>query len=156
MSNSKRISQRGIVYAITLLLSAMVGVFLLAIIQNTQLAMQREKEAQLLYVGSAIATAIKSYRSVAPGLKYEYPVNLEALLADKRFIRWPPRRHLRKIYYDPMTNSKEWGLIYDEDEKIKGVYSLSTKKPIKTSNFPASLQHFNNKVKYSDWKFIYE
>lgn len=153
MQNFKQI---GMAYSIALLLSAMTALLLLAVIQNTQHALQREKEKQLLYVGNAFVLAIKSYYSVSPGLKHNYPTTLNDLLEDKRFIRWPPKRHLRKIYYDPITNSKEWGLIYDENKNIKGIYSLSDEKPIKVNNFPAPFRHFKNKYKYSDWKFIYE
>ena len=139
--------QLGIAYSIALLLSTLIGVGLLAAVQGVYITIQREKESQLLFVGNAIALAIKSYNSISPGLKKHYPKQLEDLLIDKRFIRWPPKRHLRKIYYDPITKSKNWGLIYDKEKNIRGVYSLSEKKPIKKDNFSTPYKSFKNKKK---------
>jgi len=47
--------------------------------------------------------------------------------------RW--RRHLRRLYPDPITNSAERGLVKAPDGGVMGVYSLSEQPVLKTGNF---------------------
>lgn len=54
---------------------------------------------------------------------------------------------------DPMTNSFEWGLIKQGEKGITGVYSLSTKIPIKRAKFPEQYAAFSKAKNYQDWKF---
>ncbi|MBV8403130.1 MAG: type II secretion system protein, partial [Gammaproteobacteria bacterium] len=66
---------------------------------------QRDKEAQLLWVGHAYRDAIASYY-VHGG---QFPQSLEQLLQDDRSP--VPLRHLRQLYPDPMTGAADWTLI---------------------------------------------
>lgn len=114
---------------------------------------QREKEKELLAIGSQFRQAIGRYYEIQiQGRKSEYPNTLEELLLDPRSVT--PRRHLRKIYVDPMTGKAEWGLIRFGG-RIVGVHSLSEATPIKLSGFKADDSMLNGKQKYTQWVFTY-
>ena len=81
----------------------------------------------------------------------QYPQRLENLLADNRFPN--VRRHLRRIYRDPMTGSTDWGLVRGPNGGIVGVYSTSTAQPLKTANFPKDYAAFAGAPSYRDWVF---
>ena len=78
-----------------------------------------------------------SYCRLSPvsGLQ-RYPATLEDLLRDGRVPGI--KRHLRKIFVDPMTGKTEWGLI-KEGGRIIGVHSLSANKPLKQGGFAGDL-----------------
>jgi type II secretory pathway pseudopilin PulG len=116
-------------------------------------ARKREREQELLKVGDTIRKAIGHYYNQTPSVVKQYPPNLEALLKDDRFP--VPRRYLRKIYIDPVTHRKGWGLLEAPSGGLLGVYSLSAEKPYKTKNFRPIYKHFENQKYYSQWYFAY-
>ena len=65
------------------------------------------------------------------------------------------KRHLRQIYFDPMTNSRDWGLIKQQDGGIIGVYSLSSDTPAKRANFQTDYATFDKAENYQGWKFTH-
>ncbi|MBB3176031.1 type II secretion system protein [Variovorax sp. Sphag1AA] len=79
-----------------------------------------------------------------------YPATLEDLLKDDRFPGI--RRHLRKIFVDPMTGKAEWGLV-KVSGRIVGIHSLSTKVPIKLAGFEGEDHAFNGARSYASWVF---
>ena len=113
---------------------------------------QREREEELLFIGNAYRQAIASYYENSPSGAKQYPKKLEYLILDSRFPNI--KRHLRKLYIDPMMHESEWGLV-TEQQKITGVYSKSSLKPIKRKGFPVQYGDFNGAKEYADWKFIY-
>ncbi len=120
--------------------------------QITLMKEKREKEAQLIDVGLAYQRAIASYYSNSPGTSKTYPATLAVLLMDDRTTTL--RRHLRKLYPDPMTGG-EWGVLRTDDGAIRGVVSLSTRVPVKKAGFPDGLVAPMDATKYSDWQFLY-
>ena len=116
-------------------------------------AVQREREQELLKIGEVYRQAIGRYYNQTPGVVKEYPPNLEALLNDERFPQ--PRRHIRKLYLDPITQREGWGIVEAPSGGIMGVYSLSDKPPYKTKGFRPQYQHFENKKYYGEWYFAY-
>jgi hypothetical protein len=76
---------------------------------------------------------------------------LQDLVEDRRYIT--VERHLRKIYVDPITGKRDWGLITDVNGAIVGVYSQSREVPLKRDNFPEIFGAFAQAGHYSDWKF---
>lgn len=145
--------QHGFTYLWVLLLVALMGVGLTVAAEIDATVAQRDREKALLTIGRQFQTAIgRYYETQLPGGKREYPVNLEDLLQDQRFPGI--KRHLRKIFIDPMTGKTEWGVVRVAGH-IVAVYSLSEKKPIKQANFEAEVAHFQGALKYSDWKFSY-
>jgi type II secretory pathway pseudopilin PulG len=144
-------SSAGFTYVWLLLAVAFMAVGLAAIAEVATTAMRRDKEAELLFVGDQFARAIALYRASSPGSQ-QYPQRLEDLLADKRVPN--VRRHLRRIYPDPMTGSAEWGLVRGPGGGIVGVYSRSTTPPLKTANFPKGYEAFASAASYAEWRFV--
>jgi type II secretory pathway pseudopilin PulG len=116
-------------------------------------ARKREREQELLKVGDTIRKAIGHYYNQTPGVVKQYPPNLEALLRDDRFPA--PKRYLRKIYIDPVTQRNGWGILEAPSGGVLGVYSLSAAKPYKTKNFRSMYKHFENQKIYGEWYFVY-
>jgi type II secretory pathway pseudopilin PulG len=134
-----------------LLAVALHGAVLAAVGVVWSNAQKRERETQLLFVGHEFRKAIRSYAAGAGGAG-TYPESLEDLLRDPRTPAL--KRHLRKIYVDPMTGKAEWGLVRSPEGKgILGVYSLSEDAPLKTGNFAEADKEFEGKTSYAEWKF---
>ncbi len=144
--------QFGFTYIGLLILVAIAGVALAGVGQLWSTIAKRDREAQLLFVGDEFRRAIGSYYEGSPGV-HQFPQALEDLLEDRRLP--VVRRHLRKIYVDPMTGGTEWGLIKNGNA-ILGVHSLSKDKPLKTANFRPEDAAFEGSGAYTDWIFTYQ
>lgn len=150
-------SQKGFSYVIVMFLVAAVSIVSVRAMENTMTTLRREKEAELLYVGQIYLNAIRSYYENSPGTAKQYPVKgttdaFDALIFDGRNTK--SIRHLRKRFRDPITGSRDWGVVYDGAAVI-GVYSTSTQKPIKRDGFSEQLASFKDAATYADWRFIY-
>lgn len=143
--------QGGFTYLGVLFLIVLMGLGLAGTGQLWSLASQRAKERELLWVGNQYAQALRSYYRSSPGVPL-YPARLEELLKDPRFPQ--VRRHLRKLYPDPVTGSLDWGLIRSIDGRIAGVYSRSTQRPLKQARFPPQWAEFERMGSYADWRFV--
>lgn len=146
-------AERGFTYIWILFAVALAGIVLAAAGQLWQTEARREKEVELMFVGEQFRQAIGSYYESSPGMPKRYPESEEKLLFDDRFPI--PKRHLRKIYFDPMTGRAEWGLIRKPGIGIVGVHSLSARKPFKRANFHERYATFADAVSYQDWMFVY-
>jgi type II secretory pathway pseudopilin PulG len=133
---------------------ALFGVALGATGDVWRTAAQREREQELLFVGGQYRNAFLSYYGATPAGKPRYPLALEELLEDNRFP--VPRRHLRRLYADPITGKPDWVLLDAPGGGIAGVHSRSEAKPLKIGNFPAQDAKFEGAEHYSDWKFVLE
>jgi type II secretory pathway pseudopilin PulG len=134
----------GVLFAIVLLGVALAGT---GEVWHTKA--RRDKEKELIFVGSQIRQALQSYYQKSPGAK-EYPLRLEDLVRDNRFPF--VMRHLRRIYPDPITQSTDWGLLR-LNGRIVGVYSLSKAQPLKQAGFPAEYKAFEQQEHYAGWLF---
>jgi len=142
MSSGK--CQGGFTYLTALLLVAASGLGLAAAAEFWSHARQRDKEAELLWIGEQFKQAIGLYYQRSPGRLKRYPEKLEDLLEDRRHLNTV--RHLRKIYTDPMTGKPDWGLVHAPGGGIMGVHSLSTAAPIRQLQAARS---------YAEWRFAY-
>ena len=115
--------------------------------------MAREREADLLFVGQQLRDALTRYARESPAGAPKYPKTLDELLLDKRYPT--VRRHLRRVYNDPMTGASTWGLIRQQD-RIVGVYSLASGAPLKRSGFPPEMIQLTEAKSYRDWRFVAE
>ncbi len=145
-------SQSGFSYLWVLMIVAMIGLGLSVAIDVQQTAQQRDKEQELLAIGRQFRVAIERYQNLQVTGRREYPMSLNDLLLDARVTGG--RRHLRRIFIDPMTGKAEWGLVRVAG-RIAGVYSLSEKTPIKQAMFEPEDAAFAAQEKYSDWVFTY-
>ena len=145
-------SQEGFTYIGILFVVALVGTQLAVAGVIWSFAQDRQKERELLFVGEQFRTAISRYYLNPQGPQKEYPKRLDDLVRDSRYPGTV--RHIRKLYADPITGKVRWKLITTPDCSIIGVYSLSGKAPIKVGNFMPVQKPFENKQRYSDWRFI--
>ena len=144
---------RGYTYLWMLLLVALMGLGLTLAVEIDSVAAQRDREKELLSIGRQFQEAIGRYCGTPlPNGRREYPAGLEDMLKDNRIPGI--RRHLRKIFVDPMTGKAEWGLVR-VGGRIVGVYSLSERLPIKQDGFEMEQMSFRNKQKYTEWVFSY-
>lgn len=141
---------RGVALLMTMFLIAIMGIMLTVAGRVWRTEMQREKEAELLVVGQEIARAITRYHSTS----LQYPQTLEQLLLDPN--QQNTVRHLRRLYRDPITGDKKWGLIKDINGRITGVYSLGKGVPLKQAGFDAARAKFKGAQTYADWTFLAE
>lgn len=149
----KHLSESGFSYLAMLIAIAILGVLSAGAIQGGAAIQRRMVEAELLWVGMQFQKALKTYYEATPNGGYPYPKSLGDLLRDARYPM--PRRHLRKIFADPLTGLAKWGLVYAPGGGIMGVYSLSHEHPVRVAGFPSELVAFEGKDKYSDWVFSY-
>jgi type II secretory pathway pseudopilin PulG len=140
-------SQAGFTYLFVLLFVAVAGMGLAAVATVWHTGVMREKEAQLLFVGDQFRRAIDSYYALGPK---QLPASLDDLVADKRFPHTV--RHLRRIYFDPMTGKADWGLVMVGD-RIAGVYSSALGEPLKRAGFDARYAQFETAEAYQGWVF---
>lgn len=146
-------AQRGFTLAGALLLVAVLGAGMAAYGQLASLAAQREKEQDLLFIGNQFRQAIGEYYERTPGVVKSFPRSLDELLLDKRHPM--PQRHLRKLYADPLTGKREWGIVPAPGGGIMGVHSLENARPIKSGGFTTGDVAFIGAQRYSDWQFVY-
>lgn len=145
--------QRGFSYLWVLFLVAFLGVGLTVAVEIEATATQRDKEKELIAIGRQFRTAIGRYWEIQlPDNRHEYPATLGDLLEDKRLPG--VKRHLRKLFVDPMTGQAEWGIVR-VGGRIVAVHSLSEKAPIKQDGFEAEDMDLRGKQKYSEWVFAY-
>ena len=120
--------------------------------EHILLTQQREREAELIFIGKQYQAAITRYYNQSPNGLNAFPTTLESLVDDKRSIT--TQRHLRKLYKDPMTGSNQWGLVKNDLGQITGVYSQSDQVPIK-KNIGFLKESGKQILTYADWKFEY-
>lgn len=144
-------SEAGFTYVGLLALLVLIGLLLAAAGDVASTAAQREREAQLLWVGHQYRAAIGRYWSA----RRSYPQKLEDLLGG------PPDsplqvRHLRQLYRDPMTNAVDWVLLPAPSGGIMGIASSSKRSPLKTAFFDPADQGFADATTYADWQFTFQ
>lgn len=142
--------QRGVTLLALLFVMALMGMAYAAAAVLVQTTLKREREAELLFVGAEFQRALASYAAARPGR--EMPQRLEDLLRDPRFPG--VRRHLRKLYADPVTRGQPWGLIRDARGGIMGLHSLSREAPLKRAHFAPRQTAFARARTYADWRFL--
>jgi type II secretory pathway pseudopilin PulG len=112
---------------------------------------QRDREAELLFVGDQYRRAIESYWRATPGRVKVLPRSLAVLLQDDRFP--VPVRHLRRLYADPITG--EDFVLLRQGGAVAGVLSPSKAAPLKIAGFPPRYRQFEAATSYEQWQFIF-
>ncbi|MGK5079778.1 type II secretion system protein [Janthinobacterium sp. HLX7-2] len=145
--------QRGFTYLGLIILLAILGLVGAAGLKMGSLLQRQAAEQELLDIGGQFSDALYSYAAATPPGQPQQPPSLAALLRDPRFPQ--VRRHLRKLYVDPVTGRAEWGLLYQPgSNRIIGVHSLSQAAPLKVGNFEARFAGFEGKAHVSEWQFM--
>ena len=146
--------QGGFTYVAVLFALAIFGIGLAALGETWSARSHRDKEEDLIRVGSAYASAISQYYRRSPGSAKQYPVKLEDLLEDRRFVG--TERYLRQLYPDPMAGGQEWGIVKAPDGGVAGVFSLSEKNSLRQSPLVLSSGATIAGSRYLEWKFIFQ
>lgn len=146
-----RATQRGAAYLSLMVAVAVISAILASTAEILSHAQQRARERHLLWVGDQFRRALVSYSKFPSGVD-TYPKELEDLLLDKR--RPVIHHHLRRLYFDPMTGSADWGVVRNPQQRIVGVFSKSTQVPIKRAGFPKHYSEFEKASSYADWQFV--
>jgi type II secretory pathway pseudopilin PulG len=146
-------AQAGFTYVALLIALAIVGMMAATSLQLGALMQRRAAEEALLVAGADFSAALDSYAKATPAGQPTAPASLNELLKDPRYPG--VRRHLRKLWFDPLTGTQTWGLVMTPDGNgVLGVYSLATARPIKVGNFPPRFQAFDGKASYGEWVFM--
>lgn len=148
----RRTDPRGFAYLWLLFTVAFLGLGLVIAAEVNSVAVQRDKEAELLSIGHQFREALRRYNARQAGPGQQYPATLDELLQDPRTPG--VTRHLRQVFVDPMTGRAEWGLLR-VGGRIVGVHSLSEAEPIKQAGFDDDDQLFAQSKRYRDWVFTH-
>jgi type II secretory pathway pseudopilin PulG len=145
--------QAGFTYLGLVILVTVIGMVGAATLKIDALLRRAAAEEELLDIGAAFSAALESYAAATPRGQAPQPPSLQELLKDPRTPAL--RRHLRKIFVDPVTGGTEWGIVYLGDRVgVLGVHSLSQAQPLKIGNFDPRFVGFDNKQHLSEWKFV--
>ena len=134
-SHRYRARQSGFTYLWLMLALAVGAAGLAALGERASTAVQREREAELMFRGQQITAAIAAYRAATSGGAPQLPAALTDLLEDRRSQR--PVHHLRQLYADPFTGQPDWILMTTEDGRIAGVRSRSDALALRVIDLPA-------------------
>jgi type II secretory pathway pseudopilin PulG len=144
--------ERGFTYIGLVTLITIIGLVGAMTLKADGLLRRAAAEEELLEIGGNFSAALRSYADVTRPGQPRLPRSINDLLRDPRFPE--PRRHLRKIFVDPITGKAEWGLICATGDKgVIAIYSLSEARPLKLTKFGTSFSNFEYKGHISDWKF---
>jgi type II secretory pathway pseudopilin PulG len=128
--------------AMLLALIAVMGILITQAMPSLMAETQRDLEAELIFRGEAMASAIKAYKAKTGA----YPLSLEEI--DK--IR---PRIIRKLYRDPMTADGEWDLVTAVQPGATGNKQGLPIVGVKSFCQKDSYRVYQNKTLISDWTF---
>lgn len=137
-----RRAERGFMMAMLLVFVVIMGVLLLKAAPYAKADVMRDREAELVFRGEAIARAIRMYQ-VRTG---RLPVSLEELLTVRPRI-------LRRLYKDPMTPEGEWRRIYAVQPGASGDTTGLPLVGVASRSDENSYRVYKGKTLYSDWVF---
>ena len=143
---------RGFTYLGLMFLIALMGMaaaMASAVWSTTQ---RRDNERELVFAGRQFAAAIERYRKRSTDPARLYPRSLQHLVLDDRGGQ--VHHHLRRIFVDPITGSRQWGLIQLPDGGIIGVHSLSERAPFERGFVMADFPVPRDSRSYQDWHFV--
>ena len=145
--------QAGFTYLGLIIFVTIIGLVGAATLKIGALLQRAAAEEELLDIGAAFSAALDSYAAATPQGASPYPPSLKELLKDPRVPG--VRRHLRKIFVDPLTGKAEWGVVYlgEGTTGVVAVHSLSTARPLKIANFDSRFAGLDNADTISAWRF---
>ena len=147
----RSVRRGGFTYVWMLAALALLSIGLAAIGERWSDQAKREREGDLLRVGAVYAKAIATYYAASPGSLRQYPPELKNLTEDGRMVG--TKRHIRKLYADPLDPSRPWGVMRAPDGGVLGVYSQSDGQPLRTAPVDIGVAVLPSASRYSDWKF---
>jgi type II secretory pathway pseudopilin PulG len=129
--------------AMLIVFMVIMGLLLLKVQPYARAEVMRDREAELVFRGEAIARAIKLFQ-LRTG---RYPTALEELQTVRPRI-------IRRIYKDPMTKDGEWRKIYAVQPGASGdTTGLPLVGVASKSDEDRTYRVYRGKTLYSDWIF---
>ena len=151
-TGSRRRRERGFAYVLLLVSVAVLGAASAAVVALGSSMSRRSAEAELLRIGTEFEAALRSYAGIsARSALLTGPRDLEELLNDPRAPA--TRRHLRKVYADPLTGQPNWGLVRNAAGQVIAVYSQAAGEPIQQQGFNPEFAHLAGARTYQGWVF---
>ena len=144
--------QHGFTYLWLLFVLAAGATGLAGLGQRASAAAHRDREAELIFRGQAIAHALSTYWSATPGDAKTLPATLDDLLEDRRGPRLV--RHLRQLYADPFTGQTDWVLIRNATGRIAGVRSRAEVAAMRVVDLPLPVR--GRPARVSDRAFMFQ
>jgi type II secretory pathway pseudopilin PulG len=144
-------SQAGFTYIGLLIIVALVAAGATAALGAGAAVQRRAAEAELIAIGLEFRQALQSYADATPPGQPAEPRELAELLRDPRYPG--VRRHLRRLYPDPLTGNAEWGVVRSPDGRITGIHSRSKTATIRSTDFPVGLESFAPAEWHDAWVF---
>jgi len=149
--NPAGVWQTGFTYIALLIIVAVIAAVATAALGAGVAIQQRDTEAELLAIGLEFRQALQSYADATPAGQPTEPREIAELLRDPRYPG--VRRHLRRIYPDPLTGQMEWGMVRLPDGRISGMHSLSKTPTIRHTGFAAGLEGLEKAESHDAWVF---
>ena len=147
-----RVPASGFTYVTVMALVAILSLGLAVAGPQWSEAQRRDREDELLRVGQLYAQAIAAYYESSPGSQKQYPQSLDNLLWDARFVGM--RRHLRRLYTDPMNPGQPLLLLKGTDGTVRGVYSASDREPLRRTSLRFErMAEIPPATQYRQWAF---
>jgi len=155
MPTGSRRHRRGFSYIGLLFVIALMGAAMAAAGTAWRLAAQREQELESMFRGQQIADAIGAWRSAgaaagaqadpagdagpahaggAVAANVAGPAQLEDLVEDRR--SGVIKRHLRRVYSDPLTGQPDWLLLRNASGVIVGLRSRAVRPAVVWRGLP--------------------
>jgi hypothetical protein len=128
--------------ALALALAVVMGLMLMKSGPNMIAEVQRENEAELIFRGEAMASALRIYFAKAG----RYPTDLDELMKVRPRI-------LRQKYKDPMTTDGQWELITQVQPGASGNKEGLPIVGVRSRSMADSFRIYQNKTLVHDWIF---
>jgi type II secretory pathway pseudopilin PulG len=150
---TERSTQGGFTYLGLMFIVALMGLMLALASSAWSFVSQRDLERELLFCGGEYRRAIEGYRQAHDGQQQPYPDTLAQLLGARELSG--VRHYLRRLYPDPFTGRLDWGLVRTPQGGIVGVYSTSSRVPLRTQGGGlVQAIDFAHAKAYRDWVFV--
>lgn len=143
--------QRGFTYVGLLIAVAVIAAGSATVLGAGANLQLRDNEAELLAIGREFRQALQAYAEATPVGQPTAPKELAELLRDPRYPG--VRRHLRRIYPDPLTGRNDWGIERSPDGRISGIRSLSPTPTLRHTGFPTGMEGFEKAGRHDEWVF---
>jgi type II secretory pathway pseudopilin PulG len=143
----------GYTYIGLLILLAVLALAAALTLQVSQTAARRDAERELLAIGNEFDAAFASYARQSPPGANPYPQSLQDLVRDPRMAG--VKRHLRRIYPDPLTGRPDWQLFTAPGGGIVAVASAAQGHPLReyVTPFAAYSGASAPAQSYGEWRF---
>ncbi|WP_243305342.1 type II secretion system protein [Geothrix oryzisoli] len=135
-------TQRGFTMALALALAVVMGVMLMQIGPRLSAEVQRENEAELIFRGEAIASALRTYFAQTK----HYPADLDEVMKVRPRI-------LRQKYLDPMTGNGEWQFVTQVQAGASGDTQGLPIVGVRSRSDKDSIHVYQGKTLVKDWLF---